>query len=942
MKNTFLKSLSIIFALSTSMAFAQNLVTNPGFESSFTSWSRSGATTMMANNQHGGTKAVRLGTKKSSVTQNIMSKLKVGNTYKFSAWAKIGSMAVSSMVSIRFKNAAGALLQEDKIAIGATTYREYSTTVKVPTNAAKAEIYALKEAGASSYLYVDDFSVVDITPASTPDPTPTPIPEPTPTPTPTPEPTPTPTPTPVPTPIPTGYTPIGVGGGGAMSGVSISPYNNLWFVGTDMGTLFKSVDQGLNWRAVNHNQAVFSSDLTRSASVGFSADGTTVFHAAGGIRPRRSTDSGETFTNISIPLGTSEYIKYWHGDSQNENSIYCATNLGLLKSEDKGVSWVRIVSAAGDAVGTFIDSADAKVYHAVRTGLLVSSNNGSSFSSFYIPTGLQVRGFTGGRDSTGLTLSFVDNNGTQACGWVDPYLNDWGENSITQTKANCGYVWISQAGTNFVRNAQIAGDHIKMAENDASTVYVTGARAWIRQYGTKVHVSRNKGQTWELKLNQINYDVIPYAPWPKDKIEYSAVALDVGWWDDGYTSFEINRRNSQVAAGTGYFFMHSTANAGSNWKAAFTQYAGTTEPAPKQNWKTRGLEVITVYRAKFHPSNPNLLYAAVADIAGMISEDGGQSFRITKAAYNSHYDYAFDTTNDNVVYTAVGNLHDFPNEWHANAVKNEGGVYSSSDRGRTYRRLTPNDATFNRQFLSIGFDSTRKHIYAGTHEVGIARSTDNGATWSLFNAGLPAGNKIIPQIEVDPNNGNVYALLTGDAPTFSNQAATGIYFLNVAAGSTVWTLLRGNVNYPPTADLGSKVWYYPTAFAINFSEPNNLWLVDYENNRNWLMSGVWKSTDRGATWNRVKQVTHAVDIKIDPKDTKKISVAGYYDLSGTWGEGGQLNSPDAGVTWYKNTTIPLQRNARSVTIDPVDSGRLIYSFFGGGMLYGPNPNYATP
>ena len=36
----------------------------------------------------------------------------------------------------------------------------------------------------------------------------------------------------------------GVGGGGAMSGLSISPWNNLWFVGTDMGTLFKSTDAG--------------------------------------------------------------------------------------------------------------------------------------------------------------------------------------------------------------------------------------------------------------------------------------------------------------------------------------------------------------------------------------------------------------------------------------------------------------------------------------------------------------------------------------------------------------------------------------------------------------------------------------------------------------------------------------------------------------------------
>lgn len=39
----------------------------------------------------------------------------------------------------------------------------------------------------------------------------------------------------------------GVGGGGAMSSLSISPWNDLWFVGTDMGTLFRSTTSGSLW-----------------------------------------------------------------------------------------------------------------------------------------------------------------------------------------------------------------------------------------------------------------------------------------------------------------------------------------------------------------------------------------------------------------------------------------------------------------------------------------------------------------------------------------------------------------------------------------------------------------------------------------------------------------------------------------------------------------------
>lgn len=75
-----------------------------------------------------------------------------------------------------------------------------------------------------------------------------------PVPDPTPDPDPDPVPDPNPEPVPTTYTPWGVGGGGAMSGVSISPYARLWFVGTDMGTLFRSLDEGISWRAIDHRQ----------------------------------------------------------------------------------------------------------------------------------------------------------------------------------------------------------------------------------------------------------------------------------------------------------------------------------------------------------------------------------------------------------------------------------------------------------------------------------------------------------------------------------------------------------------------------------------------------------------------------------------------------------------------------------------------------------------
>lgn len=975
-----------------------NLILNPGFESSFKRWEVSGSFAIVKS-PRSGIYAARSGTGIGTITQKIIGNF-VGKNLTLSFYGKISSMAVSSMVSIRFKTENGGWISENKIVINTLNYKLYSSTFNVPANTAFIEIYAVKDNG-KSYLYLDDLSLVPINTApillntqkvttkegesinfnldlgidSNNDPlTYIKVSDPSsgsliceggfsric---------------TYIPAPHFTGattftyktndgkldsniatvlitvstapnsqitssenYRPLGVGGGGAMSGVSISPYTNLWFVGTDMGTLFKSTNQGESWNAINHQEAVFDSDLSRSVSLGFSSDGKTIFHASGGIYPKISDDSGDTFRPISMGLIKGEIIKYFYSDSSNPNIMYAGTTKGLLKTFNKGISWSRITTVNEEVIGTFIDhNENGKLYQATKNQILVSDDNGLTFNIFHTPSSGKIRLFSGGSDISGVTLSYSDNDGINACSWVQQYLNDWGEMAIDETFSNCGYIWISKNGDDFKKNGQIAGDHLKMSENDSTTIYSTGSKKWIRQYGTTIYVSHDKGQTWALKLNQINYDVVPYAPWPKEKLERSAVALDVGWWDSGYESFAINLRNSNIVAGSGYFFLHSSLNAGENWKAAFTEYADFGEPTSGKKWKTRGLEVISIYKMKFHPVNTDLMYGAAADIGGLVSEDHGVSFRIPSRQYNSFYDYAFDPTDDSIAYAASGSLHDFPNEWHANATTANGGVYKTTNRGRSWTRLTPVDVNYNRQFLSVGYDSINGTIYAGTQEVGIAVSKNNGESWTYMNQGLPPGNKIIPQIEVDPNNGNVYALLTGDAPIFSNQPYTGIYLLDIANGATTWKLLRGIVNYPAEADAGHKLWYYPTAFAIDFNNPSTIWMVDYENHGNWLMTGAWKTIDSGATWNRMKQITHATDIKINSKNNDEIHVAGYYDLTGTWGNGGMLHSKDGGATWSKNMAPPLQRNARSVTLDPTDSSKIFYSYFGGGILGGPNP-----
>jgi photosystem II stability/assembly factor-like uncharacterized protein len=225
-------------------------------------------------------------------------------------------------------------------------------------------------------------------------------------------------------------------------------------------------------------------------------------------------------------------------------------------------------------------------------------------------------------------------------------------------------------------------------------------------------------------------------------------------------------------------------------------------------------------------------------------------------------------------------LHDYLNEWRANAVTNNGGVYITDNKGKSWTRLTPDNLEHNRQFSSEGHNPINKRIYAGSKENGIILSKDEGKTWAYFNEGFPSGAKIITQIEIDPATGNVYALLTGNAPLFTNQTATGIYFLDLKNGLNKWQLLLKNLALPADKTKVTDLWFYPTKFAIDHKS-RTLWPVDFENHGNWLMTGILKSIDAGENWQRMEQMTNPTDITIDHRNADHVHVSGYYTLNGS-------------------------------------------------------------
>ena len=246
-------------------------------------------------------------------------------------------------------------------------------------------------------------------------------------------------------------------------------------------------------------------------------------------------------------------------------------------------------------------------------------------------------------------------------------------------------------------------------------------------------------------------------------------------------------------------------------------------------------------------------------------------------------------------------------------IQHGNGMYRSTDAGASWTRIGLEDSRTIGRILVDPHDAKTLLVAALGHQYGpndmrgVYRSTDGGASWTrtLFH------DRDTGAIDLasDPSMHVVYASLwqTRRPPWSvyppSNGPGSGLY--KSTDGGATWTQLHGL----PTDGLGK------IGLAVAPSDPNRVYaIVDAK------AGGLYRSDDAGATWKLVDKDQrlwgrgwYFCHVAVDPKNADLVYVA----------DTGFYRSTDGGSSFTAIKGSPDGDDFQQIWIDPSDGSRLV-------------------
>ncbi|HSY49367.1 MAG TPA: glycoside hydrolase [Thermoanaerobaculia bacterium] len=254
------------------------------------------------------------------------------------------------------------------------------------------------------------------------------------------------------------------------------------------------------------------------------------------------------------------------------------------------------------------------------------------------------------------------------------------------------------------------------------------------------------------------------------------------------------------------------------------------------------------------------------------------------------------------------------------------GMYKSTDAGKTWTHLGLRDAQQIAQIVVDPADPNRLfvavigHPYGPNEERGIFRSADGGRSFQkvLYKNDLTGGIDVI----LDPSNAQtVYAALwQAQQGPWENAyfAGSGSGLFKSTDGGATWQELKGGL---PSSDTIGRI-----GIEVSQADPKRLYAICGENAKS---GGLYRSNDGGATWNRATKDERIWgrpgdfnEVRSDPKNADVVYVANVV----TW------KSTDGGKTFASFRGAPGGDDYHRVWINPNDSKTILIASDQGAIV----------
>jgi len=626
------------------------------------------------------------------------------------------------------------------------------------------------------------------------------------------------------------WEPGGWGGGGWYWSTAFHPTRDgVIYLGQDVGGVSKTTDHGMTWRMINNgltDYSVYSLAVDRS-------NPDTVYAATGGGL-NKSTDAGEHWQfiphtgkkELRITGERNFSVRAIAVDPVNGNNVYAASPGGrIYKSRDGAKTWsVAYETNATSAKPVYSVAVAAKqtalvVAATEACGLLLSEDAGKTWRELDTP-----------KQATSAVFADTDPNimfgafGKDGVWKSTDRGKTWNRSSEgIPEKADIREVVISPVNT-----LDIFG-----TGGGAACYSIDGGKTWKQVEPMFVDLEGNPTRHYggtnprQTIARTKNISINPQNP----KELYIASDWRSVWSGDGGLTWFERVRGSDISCITDIRFTQGRVYAsamdegvlvsednGKTWRQLWPLKWSAEESGHCWRIAANTVDGVDHLVTGFSPwdSNPKLNIA-------IISDDGGKTHEIVKSGLpdylpkkNTMWENGFiralatDPANPNILYAGI--------DGDAEPGKSGGGIFKTEDGGRHWKQL-PHQPGSRRMFNGLVVDPTdSQRIFWGACGVGggVWMSEDGGDTWeNVFKTDTWIWDVLVAR------DGRVYA-----------------------SGSNLWR----------SVDHG-KTWTQMTHFTnrriqgfdVDPRDSKTVW-VSAINGNGISESGIYKTTDDGATW----------------------------------------------------------------------------------------------